>query len=86
MNCAECTYPPRDWVPVDLTAGDVDAPALGFTPRALRAGTAGTILARFVDTPANAPDRVLSVQAGEVLSGFVSVIKAESTATMDAVK
>lgn len=86
MNCAEATYPPRDWVPVDLADGDANAASLGFTPRALRANSDGTIVARFIETPASAPDRVLGVRHGEVLSGFVKVIKAESTAAMSAAK
>ena len=86
MNCAECTYPPRDWTPVDLAGGDVDAAALGFRPRALRANSAGTIVARFMDTPPGAPDRVLQVQAGEVLSGFATVIRASSDANIHAAK
>ena len=82
MNCDDCTYPPRDWTPVDLAGGDVDATALGFRPRALRANSEGTVVARFMDTPAGDPDRVLHLQAGEVLIGFVTVIKAESSATI----
>ena len=86
MSCAEHTYPPRDWVPIDLSGGDVEATMLGFTPRSLRANSAGTIVARFMDTPPGDPDRVLQVQAGEVIGGFVSVIRSSSDASLHAAR
>jgi len=87
MNSAEWTYPPRDWVPVDYSGGDVDLQdALGSTPRALRADTGGKLVFRCAETPSGT-NRTMNLTAGEVLIGFFAgIIQAGSTATVHVAK
>ena len=87
MNSAEWTYPPRDWVPVDYSGGDVDLQdALGSTPRALRADTGGKLVFRCAETPSGT-NRTMNLTAGEVLIGFFTeIIQAGSTATVHVAK
>jgi len=72
MSAAEWTYPPRDWVKIDYSGGDVDLEAtLGYIPRAMRCDSAGTVVFRCVDSDA---DRDRNMAAGEVISGFYTQI------------
>jgi len=65
---AEWTYPPRDYVPVDASASDVDIEAtLGFIGRGVRANADGTLNYRLVDSDA---DRSDTVKQGEFIPGF----------------
>lgn len=83
MASSECTYPARDFVPVDTSGGDVDLhAALGFIARGVRADGAGLVVCRFADTPVDDPDREMTLQAGEFVEGFFTDIKSTSTATL----
>ena len=85
------TYPPTDWVPVDLAVDPVGGvfdlrSDLGFFPRALRANTEGDVVFRCSDTP-DGVDRTLTMSAGEVIIGFVThIVKTGTTATIHVAK
>ena len=78
MSAAEWTHPPRDYVPV--TPG---AEPLQFIARGLYCSEAGDVVIRCVDSDA---DRTLPMTAGQLLTGFVTHVKASTTATVFAVK
>jgi hypothetical protein len=75
ISSDEWTYPPRDWVPVDYSGGDVDLEAtLGFIPRAILADDEVVVVFRCADTPDGDGDRTWNLAAGQWRPGFFTHI------------